>query len=88
MTNLVGVVNKPQFDTDIFVVGKAIHIREWAKSNGYKLLDKDGIITKNNKLEIVVSYYDASCYEMTDLEIEIGKVISEEYELTLLKEDK
>lgn len=88
MVNLVGVVNKPQFDTDIFAVGKAIHLRHFATSNGYKLLDKDAIITKNNKLEIVVSYYDTGCYEMTDLEIEIGKVISEEYELTLMKEDK
>ena len=85
MSNLVGIVSKPQFDTDIFVVGKAIRFKHFATSNGYKLLDKHGLIMRNSKLEIEVTYYDTGTYDTSNIVIPIEKVISQEFELKILE---
>ena len=84
---MLGIVNKPQFDTDVFKVGKAIHIKKYAQSNGYKLVDADAIILRSKPLEIVVAYvkideYDINDSDETTLAIPIEEVVKEEVEIT------
>jgi hypothetical protein len=86
MPTLVGVVEKPQFDIDIFKTGKAIHIKKFSP-NGYELKDKDGLIGKVNPLKIMVWIYDKHENDCGPVEITIDSVISGEYEITLLKEE-
>ncbi|MBD8046782.1 MULTISPECIES: hypothetical protein [Clostridium] len=86
MHTLMGVVNKPQFDTDIFKTGQAIHIRQKA-SNGFELLNVDGIISEVNPLFMIVMYYSKRDLEMIDIKIYIDDVTSGELKITLLKEE-
>ena len=87
MDNLVGVVNKPQFDTDVFIPGKAIHIQKFAANNGHKLEDVHGLIGRVTPLTMVVWTYDDDDYDVEGIEISIKSVVSGEYKLALLKED-
>ena len=90
---MLGIVNKPQFDTDVFKVGKAIHIKKYAQSNGYKLVDADAIILHSKPLAIVVAYVKINESDIDDsdemtLVIPIEEVVEEEVEITELKEEK
>lgn len=88
MSNLIGVVNKPQFDLEIFKPGKAIHIRQEAKTNGYQLKNDDGLIGRVNPLTIIVWLYDEKEHDCDYIEIPIAAVVNGEYKLTLMKEEK
>lgn len=88
---MLGVVSKPQFDTDVFKVGKAIHVTKFAESNGYKLVDNDAIIVESNPLELSVIYVRNDKYGIaleTKILIKIEEVIKETVEITELKEEK
>ena len=86
---MLGIVNKPQFDTDVFKVGKAIHIKKYAQSNGYKLVDADAIISESTPLAIIVIYMrvDGGKKEEMSLPISIDEIVKEEVEITELKEE-
>ncbi|MBN7575993.1 hypothetical protein C1H57_12605 [Clostridium sp. 2-1] len=88
MANLVGIVNKPQFDVDTFTVGKAIHVKQWAKSNGYKIKDLDGLIKEIDPLRIHIWLFNEGDDDCDYIVITISEVVSEEYELTLMQEVK
>ena len=87
---MLGIVSKPQFDTDFFKVGKAIHIKKYAQSNGYKLIDSDAIISESTPLGITVIYMrvDGDKKAEMSLLISIDEIVKEEVEITGLKEDK
>ena len=87
---MLGIVSKPQFDTDFFKVGKAIHIKKYAQSNGYKLIDSDAIISESDPLGIMVIYMrvDGGKKEEMSLLVSIDEIVQEEVEITELKEDK
>ena len=87
---MLGIVSKPQFDTDFFKVGKAIHIKKYAQSNGYELIDSDAIISESTPLGITVIYMrvDGNKKEEMSLLISIEEVAKEDVEITGLKEDK
>ncbi len=89
MADLLGVVNKPQFDTEIFKIGKAIHVRKY-EFNRYKSIDTDAIISNSTPLEIVVEYYwlDSKEVKYKTLPIKIEDIVKENIKLTNLKEDK
>ncbi|MDS0525489.1 hypothetical protein NNC19_07345 [Clostridium sp. SHJSY1] len=87
MSKLVGVVEKPQFDTEILKPGKAIHIKRFAISDGYKTQDVDGLIGRANPLALTFYYYNTNDYEINQKEISIDSVTNGEYEITVLKEE-
>ncbi|NFD30440.1 hypothetical protein EXN57_02750 [Clostridium botulinum] len=82
-----GIVSKPQFDTSVFKVGKAVHVKQVA-TNGYVLFDKHCIISKTNPLYLIVHYYSETEYEITDIQITIGNVVRGEYTISLMKEEE
>ena len=86
---MLGIVNKPQFDTDVFKVGKAIHIKKYAQSNGYKLVDADAIISESTPLAIIFidMSVDGSQKEQMSSPISIDEIVKEEVEITELKEE-
>lgn len=93
MKNLLGVVNKPQFDTEVFKIGKAIHISKLAESNGYELINSDAIILHSMPLQIVIAYVSMDKYNSENncektLPIDINEVVNETVKITSLKEDK
>jgi len=88
MPTLVGIVEKPQFDTDVFKQGRAVNIKQYALSNGFKLKDNDGLIGRVNPLEIVIWVYDKHENDCESMEVTIDSVISGECEISLLKEVK
>lgn len=90
---MLGIVSKPQFDTNVFKVGKAIHIKKHAQSNENELVDADAIILRSMPLEIVVAYVKIdedyiNDSDETTLVIPIEEVVKEDVEITELKEDK
>ena len=87
---MLGIVSKPQFDTNVFKVGKAIHIEKYAQSNGYKLIDSDAIIFESNPLSITVIYMrvDEGKKEEMSLPISIDEIVKKEVEITELKEER
>ncbi len=87
MADLKGIVNKPQFDTEVFEQGKAINIKQYSLSNGFKLKDKNGLIGRVNPLEIIVWVYDKYSNDCETVVITIDLVVSGEYEISLLKEE-
>lgn len=84
MDYLVGVVNKPQFDTSVFRVGNAIHIVGRCKSYSF---DRDCIIQKSTPLSLKVVFVNDES-DVDDIEIEINEVVNQNIRLRLLKEDK
>ncbi|MCW6094590.1 hypothetical protein LAV60_15570 [Clostridium sporogenes] len=86
MDKLVGVVNRPQFDKNVFDVGKAVRIRQFA-NNGYELMSRDCIITDNNPMYLCISYYDEDDYEFIDRRIDIVDVVDGTYTISLLREE-
>ena len=54
-SKLLGIVNKPQFDTEVFKVGKAIHFRKFDWVSG-AYANHDAIITEASPLSISVAY--------------------------------
>jgi len=85
MAKLIGVVEKPQFDTEVFEQGKAVHVKQYALSNGFIFKDKDGLIGRVNPLEIVIWVYDKHVNDCESMEITIDSIISGEYKITLLE---
>lgn len=53
---LVGIVNKPQFDTDVFKVGKAVKIEHYYNNSSTKEYVKHALITMVAPLEIKVAF--------------------------------
>lgn len=86
MNNLVGVVNKPQFDVNVFEVGKAVHVKK-VGGNGYVLFNKHCIITETNPLYLGVHYYSEIEHELTDMRIDVNDVVSGGCTINLMKED-
>lgn len=92
MADLLGVVSKPQFDTDIFKVGKAVHIKKIAKSNSYPLINADAIILHSMPLEITVAYVSIDKYNSKNtgertLPIDIKEVVDGTVKITSIKEE-
>lgn len=85
MSKLVGVVSKPQFDTSVFEIGKAVHVKQVA-TNGYVLFDAHCIITETNPLYLIVNYYSKGECEIISMKITIDNVVSGEYTISLMKE--
>lgn len=88
MGKLVGVINKPQFDIDTFTVGKAINVKRWAKINGYKIKDSDGLIKAVDPLRIQIWLFNVDNDDCDYIVITVSEVVSGEYELTLMQEVK
>lgn len=88
MSKIPGLIEKPQFDADLFEEGKAIHINQEAKSNGYQLMDTDALISEFNPLKIEVTYYSKSEHEITSLIIKVQDVISGEFTISFLREER
>ncbi|EJO5347174.1 hypothetical protein NRP93_001247 [Clostridium botulinum] len=86
MSKLVGVVSKPQFDTSVFEIGKAVNVKQVA-TNGYVLFDEHCIINKSNPLYLSVYYYSEGKCKLTDVKINIDDVISGECTINLMKEE-
>ncbi|CAG7840046.1 hypothetical protein CLOHAE12215_01462 [Clostridium haemolyticum] len=84
--NLIGIVNKPQFDTNVFEVGKAVHIKQ-IESNGYKSLDADCIIIESTPLCLQGIYYNKQKEDTRSIEILITNFVDGIFEISLLKED-
>lgn len=84
MADIVGIVNSPQFNTNVFRIGKAIHIVGRCKSYS---LDRDCIIQKSTPLSLKVVFVNDN-EDVDDIVIEINEVVRQNVRLTLLKEDK
>ncbi|AQS10603.1 hypothetical protein CLOBY_27480 [Clostridium saccharobutylicum] len=83
MDNLVGVVNKPQFDTNVFRVGMAIHVI--GNLGGYRM-DKDCLIMNVTPLDLKIIYIDN---EGDDETLTLGIDTVKDGRVTIrLKEDK
>ena len=87
MEKLIGVVDSPQFDTFTFQVSKAVHVVEKA-SNGFELLNIDALVKKINPLYITLTHYNKKKDEFEHLTIDIRDIVSGQYKITLLKEEK
>ncbi len=88
MKELIGVINKPQFNMDTFKLGQAIHVKAVAH-NGFVTLNTDGLIHYANPLYLEVTYFDAKeevFEEFKKIKISIEDVIAEKYKINLLKE--
>ncbi|NOW84305.1 hypothetical protein B0H39_002186 [Clostridium beijerinckii] len=83
MDNLIGIVNKPQFDTNVFRVGEAF--RMTGNSKGYNF-DRDCLILKSTPLSLEVAYVDNE-YDIATFTIGIAEAVTGRIRLTL-KEDK
>lgn len=82
-----GIVNKPQFNTQHFPIGKAVHISPNPNSNDYtirKMGARDGIIIEASPLYLKVSYYDTHESDMEVMTISIDDVVSSNYEVNVL----
>lgn len=93
MADLLGVVSKPQFDTDILQLGKAVHINKITSSNGYELINSDAIILHSMPLQLVVVYVNVDKYNSDNtcektLPIDIKEVVDGTVKITNLKEEK
>lgn len=86
MDKLVGVVNRPQFDLNVFEIGKAVHLR-WLTGYDDKLKSVDCIISETHPLYLIVNYYSEIEYEVIDIKINIDDVVSGEYTISLLREE-
>ena len=87
---MLGIVSKPEFDANVFKVGKAIHIEKYAQSNGYKLIDSDAIIFESTPLDITVIYMrvDGDKKAEMSLPVSVDEILNKEVEITELKEER
>jgi len=84
MDNLVGVVNKPQFDINTFQSGTPIHLKQFALSNGHPLQNFYALVDSCTPLVIKVWAYNKSDNDFDQLEIDIKSVVGGEYEINLM----
>lgn len=83
---MIGIVNKPQFDKDVFTIGKAIHLKKYTY-NHYASINDNALIVDYQPLELTVAYVtkdEGIKYE----DIKIDEITKSTYEITELKEDK
>lgn len=83
MENLVGVVNRPQFDVNTFSTGKAIRIV--GSSQGFRF-DRDCLILRSAPLNIEIVYVNNE-HDTDTFTISIEEVVAGKLKL-ILKEDK
>ena len=83
MDNLVGVVNKPQFDVNTFSTGKAIRIV--GNSKGFNF-DRDCLILKATPLSVEIVYVNNE-HDTDTFTVSIEEVVTGRLRL-IFKEDK
>lgn len=83
MDNLIGIVNKPQFDINTFSIGKAF--RMTGNSKGFNF-DRDCLILKSTPLSLEVVYVNNE-HDTDTFTIGIAEAVTGRIRLTL-KEDK
>jgi hypothetical protein len=90
MNDIKGLVNKPQFDTSVFQVGKAIHVK--VSGNKAKELtfnfNKDCLIMQVGPLHLTVAYMSKEETETEEARIVVDDVSSGNVVITFLKEEK
>lgn len=84
MSDIKGIVNKPQFDKEVFKVGEAIKVN----NKCYPYIKANAIITYSSPLEITATYYSEIDDECVEFNIGINDVVDGSYEIKFLKEEK
>ena len=83
---MIGIVNKPQFDKDVFTIGKAIHLKKFTY-NHYTSINDNALVVDCTPLELTVVYVSKN--EGTQYEnIGIDEMNDSTYEITELKEER
>ncbi len=83
---MIGIVNKPQFDKDVFTIGKAIHLKKYTY-NHYVSINDNALVVDCKPLELTVVYVSKN--EGIQYEnIGIDEINESTYEITELKEER
>lgn len=78
------IVNKPQFDTGVLIIGQAVCVRSSGRSvnNSYEW---HALITDSNPLQIKVSYYNTNMGDIEESRITIEEVVRGKTEIKMLQ---
>lgn len=83
---MIGIVNKPQFDKDVFTVGKAIHIKKYGY-NRFAQIDANALVIDCQPLELTVAFVEKK-QGIQEERIKISEISESTYEITELKEER
>lgn len=82
---MIGIVNKPQFDKDVFTIGKALHLKKFSY-NRFPSINANALVTECKPLELTVAYVDDGDVKKENIKIDDLSELT--YEITELKEER
>lgn len=83
---MIGIVNKPQFDKNVFTIGKAIHLKKYTY-NRFASINDNALVVDCQPLELTVVYVGED-EGIKKEHIKIDEINESTYEITELKEER